>query len=78
MTHDSLTTSDVADETTDKLIVLRSGLGEPVEMTRENKRRLDAEMARELGNPLHALMAEVAIEYRQMAPAREATPTRPL
>ena len=74
MTDPFLTTPDPADtDTPDNLITLGSGRGTPIEMTRENQLKLEREMARTLGNPLTALMAEVAIEYRQMAE----TPARP-
>lgn len=74
MTDPFPTTPDPADtDTPDNLIILRSGRGTPVEMTRENQLKLEREMARTLGNPLAALMAEVANEYRQMAE----TPARP-
>lgn len=76
MTHDMPATSDVADTTTDKLILLRSTRGTLIEMTRAAQAQLEAEMARELGNPLDALMAEVVSEYRQMAPTRPDRPVR--
>lgn len=38
-------------------------------MTRDNQQQLEREMAGTFGNPLAALMAQVAIEYGEMCSA---------
>jgi hypothetical protein len=75
MTHDFLTADAAGATTNDDLILLETARGGLIEMTRDNQLQLEREMAGMLGNPLAALMAQVAIEYRDMAagPARRET-----
>ena len=69
MTHEICKTSSAAAvlSQSDILVNFSSQAGREVEMTRDARLLLEREMAGTLGNPLTALMAQVAIEYRDMA-----------
>lgn len=67
MNHDYLPIPDpTSDAASGNLILLSTQGGARIEMTKQNHRQLERELAGLLDDPLQALMEEVVLEYLQM------------